>query len=194
MPPKDSQDPPEMTEAQLLEEIAKLEKEAAEKKAAAETAIQNATKALEEADTATNEMANKANKLSVGAIDAIAQMIAVAEQEAEAITTTATTTTTTTTRQEEESRESCDSPPAIVRQDPQAALLQADSNDLGMQDPTESRHFDTMETTLDTLMTKIEECTAVLSNPNATVQEHITAAQLAKEYAKAAKAFHNALE
>ncbi len=192
MPPKDStlEDTPEMTQAQLLEQIALLEKEAAEKKEAADAAILNATRALKEADNATNEMADKANKLSRGAVDAIAQMIAVAEQEAEAIATATTMTTSQSEQQEEEeSREN--GPPSIVRQEPEAALLQADSN-LGMQDPTDSsvRRIDIEESTLDMLMDKLEECTAILSDPNATMEEHTTAAKLAREYAKAAKAFN----
>ena len=198
MPPKDSSldDLPEMTQTQLLEQIALLEKDATEKKKAADVAIQNAARALKEADNATNEMADKANKLSRGAVNAIAQMIAVAEQEAkEAIATTtgrttpATTTATTATSQIDSNVSR--PPPSIVRQEPEAALLQADSN-LGMQDPTDSsvRHIDIAEATLDMLMDKLEECTVVLSNPNATVEEHMTAAKLAREYAKAAKAFN----
>ena len=205
MPPKDSSldDLPEMTQTQLLEQIALLEKDATEKKEAADVAIQNAARALKEADNATNEMADKANKLSRGAVNAIAQMIAVAEQEAkEAIaTTTGRTTTTTATATTATATSQIDSnesrtvvsrpPPSIVRQEPEAALLQADSN-LGMQDPTDSsvRHIDIAEATLDMLMDKLEECTVVLSNPNATVEEHMTAAKLAREYAKAAKAFN----
>jgi hypothetical protein len=52
---------------------------------------------------------------------------------------------------------------------------------------------DTMEGTLDTLMSKIEDCTAILTDPESTMEEQVEAAHLARQYAKAAKALHNAM-
>ncbi len=186
-----TQDPPTAVsaeEAQLRAHIALLEKEAEAKKKAADAAIESASKALQEANSE-QELAKKAN----GQIDAIAQMIAVAEQEAKSADVVEDESA------EEETREiSCvEGPPTIIRQDPEASnslgpLRQAASL-LGMNDALEDRHIETMETTLDTLMNKIEECTSILSNPNATVEEHLNAAKLATEYAKAAKAFQSAM-
>eukprot|EP00531_Pseudo-nitzschia_arenysensis_P013750 CAMPEP_0116134840 /NCGR_PEP_ID=MMETSP0329-20121206/10865_1 /TAXON_ID=697910 /ORGANISM="Pseudo-nitzschia arenysensis, Strain B593" /LENGTH=192 /DNA_ID=CAMNT_0003629587 /DNA_START=188 /DNA_END=766 /DNA_ORIENTATION=+ len=186
------QDPPtaiSAEEAQLRATIALLEKEAEAKKKAADAAIEQANKALEEANMEQEALAKKAMN---GSIAAIAQMIAVAEQEAEIYASVSDAV---------EAREisSLEGPPAIVRQeDPQEATnnispLRQASSLLGMNDPLDERHVETMETTLDTLMDKIEECTSILSNPNATVEEHITAAKLATEYAKAAKAFQSAM-
>lgn len=50
-------------------------------------------------------------------------------------------------------------------------------------------HAETMEDTLDAIMFKIEECTAIISDPHASMEDQLSAAQLVSQYAKAAKAF-----
>ena len=153
--------------------------------------------------------------------DTIAQMISIAEKQAadaaaeeeEARDIDTHTNATEMLSQESDSpSRGLDSPPIIVRNsqfspersaplsprstvtDDSHQQLRVCTSNLSMNDNTVSRrdHYETMEGTLDTLMSKIEECTAILQDPSSSVEEQIEAAALAAQYAKAAKAFHTA--
>jgi len=153
-----------------------------------------------------------------GAIDAIAKMIQTAEKEADtnAIAIGAEggdgdgdggDETREETTAAEEGRPGIDGPPLIVRQtdflpsDTATPEPESSSNVVATTSkttttsvhPNQNQNSDTtMEDTLDTLMTKIEGCTLVLTNPDATMEEQVDAAHLARQYATAAKALHSA--
>jgi len=198
-------------EVQLRLQISELEIEATAKKQAADKAIQEATQALNEVHKNNKNSSSSSNqqqeqeqqepenkdKPSIhGAIDAIAKMIQTAEKEADtdAIAIGAEggdgdgdggDETREETTAAEEGRPGIDGPPLIVRQ---TDFLPSDT------EPESSSNVvaTPMEDTLDTLMTKIEGCTLVLTNPDATMEEQVDAAHLARQYATAAKVLHSA--
>jgi hypothetical protein len=200
-------------ETELRLHIVLLEKEAIAKKKAADLAIQSATLALKEVkkeEEAVSGVGSSKDSPTSEATSSIAQMIATAEKEVESSPEAAETrqveSPPTIFRQAEipqapVSPVKPDPDPEVVQfstidQDVVSPLRQATSN-LSMQDDTNNSnrrdHSEMMETTLDYLMDKIENCTAVLSDPDASVEEHVEAAKLVKGYAAAAKAFHSAV-
>jgi len=162
------------------------------------------------------EPENKDKPSIHGAIDAIAKMIQTAEKEADtdAIAIGAEggdgdgdgdDEAREETTAAEEGRPGIDGPPLIVRQTdflPSDTEPESSSNVVATPSntttttsvhPNPNQDSDNpMEDTLDTLMTKIEGCTLVLTNPDATMEEQVDAAHLARQYAKAAKALHSA--
>jgi len=163
------------------------------------------------------EPENKDKPSIHGAIDAIAKMIQTAEKEADtdAIAIGAEggdcdggDETREETNAAEEGRPGIDGPPLIVRQtdflpsdtatpEPESSsnVVATPSNTTTTTSvhPNPNQDSDNpMEDTLDTLMTKIEGCTLVLTNPDATMEEQVDAAHLARQYATAAKALHSA--
>lgn len=60
-------------------------------------------------------------------------------------------------------------------------------------DDIKKSHCKTMEDTIDTIVTKIEECAETIRSPNASMKDQIAAAELAAQYAKTVKAFQNAM-
>ena len=193
-------------EVQLRLEVALLEADAIAKKHAADVALQNAMDALKEvtsndegdenADVDENESpiqgglketaASVAASMSLnGTIEEIARLMKEAEEEAEA---SPSPEDAAAEGREEEPQPALSGGPNVVT----SSDLVVDSeayDELG----SPKSYGDTMEDTLDTIMFKIEECSAIISDPGATMQEQLDAAQLVSQYAKAAKAFQNAI-
>lgn len=183
-------------EIQLRREIALLEAEAIAKKQAADVALRNAMDALNEvAGGDVEEEGGKENAAATvainGTIDAVSKLMKEVEEEEAPPSSSSSSSTpggdeeTSPEGREEEHYNDDD-------------LLVATSDfgtvddGFGLGSPRSS-HVNTMEDTLDTLMSKIQECTAIITDPDATMQEQLDAAQLVSQYAKTAKAFQNAI-
>jgi len=177
--------------------IAALEKEATDKQLAAEQALEKARTVLTEA-TAVAEQ--KALKATTSAVFAIAQMIAIADNEMPS----------QDEDEKEEDREvvaasGIASPPTIVRDSEEIAQVFEPSTQqqepLASKDPTATIAEDeppqtttnTVAETLEVLVAKIEECRQTLLDPNATIEAQTNAAQLMVQYARSTKALKSIL-
>lgn len=186
-------------EVRLRLEVALLEAEALEKQRAAQEALMRAMNALNEVrsgdegdrpvdgggapgpvNNTKDERASAAAARSInGTIDEIARLMKETDDN------------------DDEGRDGGGgpaSPPPIVRRTGEeceaaaAAALQIATSNL----TADRNHEEMMDDTLDVIMFKIEECTAVISDPSSTVEDQMSAAKLVSQYAKAAKAFQEA--
>mmetsp|Transcript_22311 Transcript_22311/g.53063 ORF Transcript_22311/g.53063 Transcript_22311/m.53063 type:complete len:277 (-) Transcript_22311:249-1079(-) len=181
-------------EVQLRLELALLEADATAKKLAADEALRNAMNALNAIESADDEgdtpdikeeMATVAAARSInGTIDAVAKLMkeANADEPDETLA---------------EGREGPTSPPTIVRrtefeEEADVHGLQVATSNLSNDAQQTITHEERMENTLDVIMFKIEECTAIISDPNSSVEDQMSAAKLVSQYARAATAFQTA--